>query len=1736
LADQNPARRRRRQRRPTDTGMAGAQMARMHPDMPVSSEAIARESRWALMYAISQGRFVAFAGAGLSAAYGRPGWSKLVYELLDDLRRAILLFTAGGKSPLHKDERERLEDIQDTAANLLSVNRERLGDADCLQHAADLIEEGFGMLSRASMRPESTSPQIEFWRKKFILRQRAWGFRQMSQVMDWGYRPDLFRDLVKVRTYSQESESAAAAYLVWRAIINTTLPVESVRRGAPPDLSHDDLMRVAEVLADGVAQQDIRQIVRSAPPAEPPTQLRSLTIADAKILLAAALRPDAAGLLQDLFRDAHEESAVPPDLWFLVLGAAAILGGGQERLILPMRKPHKLPLELELETFVPPPHARPLLDPIKSLIDDVKVRRFLTTNYDVEIERTIETLGFRNLTPKSHFSPVLSPASSEAIFIEESTLGLRARASVLTPETAGPMIDFAAQASAMTFDVFHLHGRAGAFDPLVVTEGDYRALYARRDSHTIAVDHALRLTFGGNPVLFVGSSVREADILRPLREFADRSAREDHVQLFALLPAEVSKAEIDSAAYQLKARYGVNSHFYGVGPWPRSGPDQEPLLYVVRTGLTKLQGELCSALDDAVARLARLDETGRPNSLVPEKESTAFDPYGPTGRALDEALTAILQLDEDEADGASRLDPRELAVRRLALLLIEALRLNLRRPIELDMAGKLSRMEDDIRKKLLRDEDFEDKRRETGKQLKKELERNLQARKQAVEACLSSLRSRLYTVCLCRELLTLNDASEKWWTHWQSPTRTRRGAHVVRRVIENQVCRELWGRRLRDVARLPDGGIRRLAPQEPSEAFFRKLEQAINAEPGRILISTVPPGMGRTDWAQRLAGLVRLDKQPEKHPILVDQLDTVLDLGPHLLFLQRYLCQVHDPDPADREITRTTQQLIEWLEAKPGFTEAHPPAIVLTGVEALFDGESCRTGAAHRYAELLKALAAKKLRIIVICRMADEGRLRRLLGVAEAPLKDPDPADLEGHEAAIDLWRMVNREEPGDSSYVRQVLAALYRNTYEQHHESVDRWCGRVKALLEPRRSSRFQGFLEELFNLLRREMRFGTRRDLAERLIKCLSSIGSPVSIETLDRVGEIRRAAEALVTPPKPPGFEVAERQRRERHKVIIETLEMLRRYSLAGRSCYRDAAGAARAMTADRIGRNQLEYDWWFVHPRLQGYVFHRLGAPLLLRGDSPYFGITTYTSWPRDLPTPPKEAFQFLDSIAADLLNEENRDAYDPADPLTMLDLKPFRSSPSDPADHMADNLGDLAQRLRAAFTLIRSCYSIGVVTRRHTGVTARFDDGNHVRDRQPDHVHARHMETYRWRLRRLLEWADELEAISSAVTRIGQILPRAPVAAAGPHPRTEADIRKAEELDRKNLVLELSAAARPGGEWARAIAQRERRPLEYDPPFYAQEVIWLLNEGGTVSFLQGNLYDAVHLFRRAETFRSTWLTDDLETEHRLRLNSALVDIDLGRFDRAQNDLDKILGGFDTQESRERVPRYEVLQTLASGYKGLIGFMRGSLSDGERSMKRAATDLGRRNELRAASIFHRHLADLKRSANDLESAGDHLRQAIAFAENVGHMDIVHQAYLSRVRLRMHEHLRGQGVAGRRPLQDMKEDMERRIREVEVFAREMDIPRLRVEASLARSTVNRKTGDSQGAAEAAREAVRLATRFGMRIRKIQGLIDLGLALRDRGDHTTSNAVLTAAMEDATRCDYQTAMETAAFLTSET
>ncbi|WP_269583454.1 SIR2 family protein [Roseibium sp. Sym1] len=204
-------------------------------------------------------------------------------------------------------------------------------------------------------------------------------------------------------------------------------------------------------------------------------------------------------------------------------------------------------------------------DPLEKVSERLRISRYLTTNYDFEIERLFQDKGYRRFDPhKASVDNVDDPASDPKSFRTDGLGGVM-HDMTFKSSTATDLVAFSAGGTGADVSVFHLHGRATETDDIVATERDYMDLYLRNDPDRAVVDESILMAFAATPILFLGLGMEESDVLRPLRQFMSDQDRSVGYRSIVLLPGSKDFESRAKMAAGLYLRYGAHTIFYGGG-------------------------------------------------------------------------------------------------------------------------------------------------------------------------------------------------------------------------------------------------------------------------------------------------------------------------------------------------------------------------------------------------------------------------------------------------------------------------------------------------------------------------------------------------------------------------------------------------------------------------------------------------------------------------------------------------------------------------------------------------------------------------------------------------------------------------------------------------------------------------------------------------------------------------------------------------------------------------------------------------------------------------------------------------------------------------------------------------------------------------------------------------------------------------------------------------------------------
>ena len=377
---------------------------------------------------------------------------------------------------------------------------------------------------------------------------------------------------------------------------------------------------------------------------------------------------------------------------------------------------------LPISNFENTPRPDAARDPLVALHRELEIRRFITTNYDHEIERM---LLYRGHTPFKNASQESSSTNVES----RDPLARKFEEVVFDEAHTGELIALATSDKSQDAWVIHLHGKAdieGGGD-IVATEDDYQKRYARKDRIYPFVDEAISLTFAANPILFVGIGMNEIDLLRPLREFMSNPSRLGDRFVIAVLPQKGSNGEKARHAIKLLRQYGVYSLYYGAALLEGRSNEEEYWLHKI--------GQLRKAIDNL------LQEIGDPN------------PKNKTGDEWEQKLREYRK--------------KQAELKKLSARLME--RNRMLSPISLDSVDRRydGNLKQDV--KILSNSLTFCLRRELSQRRKEAVWTVAEKHRIQVRGAYQSIQ----TACLTAYLERIGSEWKNWRHQWQTPPKTR---------------------------------------------------------------------------------------------------------------------------------------------------------------------------------------------------------------------------------------------------------------------------------------------------------------------------------------------------------------------------------------------------------------------------------------------------------------------------------------------------------------------------------------------------------------------------------------------------------------------------------------------------------------------------------------------------------------------------------------------------------------------------------------------------------------------------------------------------------------------------------------------------------------------------------------------------------------------------------------------------
>lgn len=651
-------------------------------------------------------------------------------------------------------------------------------------------------------------------------------------------------------------------------------------------------------------------------------------------------------------------------------------------------------------------------------------------------------------------------------------------------------------------------------------------------------------------------------------------------------------------------------------------------------------------------------------------------------------------------------------------------------------------------------------------------------------------------------------------------------------------------------------------------------------------------------------------------------------------------------------------------------------------------------------------------------------------------------------------------------------------------------------------------------------------------------------------------------------------------ETNEIVKRAWMFWRLRQVLGNLCGRDMLIRINCSVTPEKSADEYEeflHHRYALHGRMREYIAHRMQLNIFDQGDTNHYQISLYCDQPKDLPTPSPLHFKMI----ADIINQqrdrcletldltyrhssagrqnrlrswdhptvsrpewdnENNPSrraalriFEPIKTKDLVDTFEKLSNNSDALFRLSGSMAEMhavSQRIRGNFSLVRSAFSVGSLSRmdgapEDNGDIPPFElyrgwlrsiinaaTGVRVTNRELSGVFDQTLLPEILSKQKIKECEEALEGFSGSIANLeGKRREKAETILShfgiGPMPPKQSSTP---EIDG-----ELIAAGRDALAIVKQADQLKFRKKQKSSfthvrhPLYRDEIAWLFNERALTSLIQGRIFDAIPLFRKARNIMSHRTTPNSDSkafnavERRINLNFAVAKIERGRIRDARIILE------DLARSSISVP-YSTpsrIEPYIIGYTGLCDHLSGSFETARAAYLETLKRLSKTQDLRAISIFKRHLADLYREIGDLDLAQREVQLATNAASQAQQRDALYLTYSSRAQI---------DIALREA-----HKVEEILPQLADYAERMGLYSHRADVLMVRSRLAVAKGDLGPAADAAAGAIALCTRFGLRLRKLSGLVAYGAIqyLRDQDD--IAHSILTNAKTEAEQIGYQ-------------
>lgn len=210
---------------------------------------------------------------------------------------------------------------------------------------------------------------------------------------------------------------------------------------------------------------------------------------------------------------------------------------------------------------------------VQRILDDLAIDRVITLNYDLEFEwELMTTINEKSrVTSDTNGRQIAFDAILEGPNIVRQQHGTLVRilpngqsvvSDLFTRERTDRLIEFAVGSPDYEAHILHLHGRRDRPKTMVISQRDYNNQYRRSGVAKLPFEHALRILFAGNPILFIGIGLKESEVTATLEQFVSDHPNRRIAPVFILWNAPDDKVENrDAIRFRWLHRFGALTLF-----------------------------------------------------------------------------------------------------------------------------------------------------------------------------------------------------------------------------------------------------------------------------------------------------------------------------------------------------------------------------------------------------------------------------------------------------------------------------------------------------------------------------------------------------------------------------------------------------------------------------------------------------------------------------------------------------------------------------------------------------------------------------------------------------------------------------------------------------------------------------------------------------------------------------------------------------------------------------------------------------------------------------------------------------------------------------------------------------------------------------------------------------------------------------------------------------------------------